>query len=157
MKKGQFYLLAAVLLVSLSFIILMLARKSTFTTNIDSFNELKDNYLSESSETINNILYEKNKNNGTSVEYLYRAIELAKESKDKSILDDSINTILDKAILTNDPVEMEKVRGEILELLNLKLLMPNSKLLMKLIGYYMSKEKYDKVNGIIKFCSDKVS
>lgn len=69
MKKGQFYLLAAVILISLSFIILMLSKKTIFIAETDSFSELHTNYLSESSQTINNILYEKNNNNQTNFNF----------------------------------------------------------------------------------------
>ncbi len=61
MKKGQFYILAAVILLAITFTVFALSSKSNvFTKNEDTFEELHENYVREVSEVINNMIYEKN-------------------------------------------------------------------------------------------------
>ena len=61
-KKSQFYILTAFVILALSFVIFTLSKNtSVFKKDDDSFNKLKNNYIRESSEVINNIIYEKSK------------------------------------------------------------------------------------------------
>ncbi|WBW96441.1 helix-turn-helix domain-containing protein [Oceanirhabdus sp. W0125-5] len=91
------------------------------------------------------------------IEYYYKALELSKDKKNKEVIDVSVSRILDKVIKKEDSSEINNIRGEILELLSLKLIMVNSKVVMTLLGYYMKKEDFGKVQGIIKYCEERVS
>ena len=62
-KKAQFYILAAVILLTIAFTVIALStRVNSFKKRDTSFEELNDNYIREVSEVINNIVYEKNQN-----------------------------------------------------------------------------------------------
>ncbi|MCM1989061.1 hypothetical protein [Oceanirhabdus seepicola] len=92
-----------------------------------------------------------------SIKYYYKALELSKNKKNKAVIDVAVSRILDKVIKKENSSEINDIRGEILELLSLELLMVNSKVVMILLGYYMSKEELGKVQGIIKYCEERVS
>ncbi len=92
-----------------------------------------------------------------SIKYYYKALELSKDKRNEAVIDVAVSRILDKVIKREESSEINGIRGEILELLSLKLLMVNSKVVMTLLGYYVSKEEFEKVQGIIKYCEERVS
>lgn len=98
-----------------------------------------------------------NDGDNLSIKYYYKALELSKDKKNKAVIDVAVSRILDKVIKKDNSFEVNNIRAEILELLSLELLLVNSKIVMTLLGYYMVKEDFGKVQGIIKYCEERVS
>jgi len=63
MKKAQFYIISAVILLTISLVIFALSSKSyPAKKKVDDFSNLHENYAREVSEVINNMIKEKNDN-----------------------------------------------------------------------------------------------
>lgn len=60
-KKAQFYILAAVILLTIAFIVFAVSNKTIFKKTDNTFDELHANYVREASSVVNSAIFEKNK------------------------------------------------------------------------------------------------
>jgi len=90
-------------------------------------------------------------------EYMYKSLMLAKKHKNQEVIEYASNFILNESIRSHSLDEVDSIKSEILELLSSGYLLPNSKIILLLIEFYIKNKSEDKALRIINFCKEKVS
>ncbi|WBW96776.1 helix-turn-helix domain-containing protein [Oceanirhabdus sp. W0125-5] len=90
-------------------------------------------------------------------EYIYKSLRLAKKHKHQEVIEFACNIILNESIKNNSITEVDSIKNEILELLSSGYLLPNSKIILLLIEFYIKNKFDNKALSIINFCKEKVS
>jgi len=89
-------------------------------------------------------------------EYTLKSLELAKRDKNMDIIDYGLNKLIEY-IPHVEECTIEVVQKHILSLLQAKMLMPHSKVIIRLINFHMVNNNQEEAKNVVDFCKAQVS
>lgn len=83
--------------------------------------------------------------------YYSRSIKACKHHRNKEVLEESLNALLAIHIEENDLLQINKFKNELLELMKLDAILPNTIILFKLINYYNTIGETETISNLLEF------